>query len=213
MTSLNRERSTSNAMNPYLQTVSLQQNTKEVELYGGIKATVGSHFNFSAKASWITYHNLPFFINDTTDGKTFYISNESRVYDFRLHGDLSFISQDKFTITSGLTFNGYNGKVDNARAWGTIPLEIDASLRWWATKQLLVKGDFKAFTGGPYLLANDVHKSLTGGADLSIGLEFIINKKFSAWLDLNNLFNNKYERWHNYQVYGLNVLGGVIYKF
>ncbi|MES2849369.1 MAG: hypothetical protein V4685_09955, partial [Bacteroidota bacterium] len=53
------------SINPYLQTLSFQQNTKETEIYGGIKATIGSHFNFSAKASWLTYNNLPFFINDT----------------------------------------------------------------------------------------------------------------------------------------------------
>ena len=77
----------------------------------------------------------------------------------------------------------------------------------------MVKSDFKAFTGGPYLLRNNVNETLSGGADLSAGFEYAINKKFSAWLDVNNIFNNKYERWHNYQVYGLNVLGGVIYKF
>ena len=201
------------AMNPYLQTVALQQNTKETEWYGGLKATLGSHFNFSAKASWITYNNLPFFINDTADGKTFRISNESRVYDFRLHGDLSFISQDKFTITGGLTFNGYNGKLDNDRAWGTIPLEINGALRWWAFKQVLIKSDLHVFSGGAFLLKDGSDIKLAGGTDLSAGVEFAINKKFSAWLDVNNIFNNKYQRWNNYPVYGLNVLAGVILKF
>jgi outer membrane receptor protein involved in Fe transport len=77
----------------------------------------------------------------------------------------------------------------------------------------MLKSDFKAFTGGPYLLPNNVHKTLSGAADLSAGVEFEINKNFSAWLDVNNIFNNKYQRWNNYQVLGLNVLGGVIYKF
>jgi len=200
-------------MNPWLQTVGLQQNTKETELYGGLKATLGSHFNFSAKASWITYRNLPFFINDTSDGKSFYISNESRVYNFRLHGDMSFISQDKFTITGGLTFNGYNGKKDNDRAWGTIPLEINGALRWWAFKQVLIKSDLLLFSGGAFLLKDGSDIKLGGGTDLSAGVEFAINKKLSAWLDVNNIFNNKYQRWYNYPVYGLNVLAGVILKF
>ncbi|MBC7887180.1 MAG: hypothetical protein H7Z13_04780 [Ferruginibacter sp.] len=202
------------AINPYLATVSVQQNTKETELYGGIKASVGKHFNFSAKAGFISYNNLPFYINDTaTDNKSFLVSNESKVTDLRIHADMSFISQDKFTITGGLTFNGYTGMKDNDKAWGTIPLEITASMRWWAFKQVMLKSDFRAFTGGPYLLKSNVNKTLSGAADLSAGLEFAINKNFSAWVDVNNIFNNKYERWHNYQVYGLNVLGGVIYKF
>ncbi len=201
------------SVNPYLQTLSFQQNTKETELYGGIKATLGSHFNFSGKASWLTYHNLPLFVNDTADGKTFFISNDSRVYDLRLHGDMSFVSQDKFTITAGLTFNGYNGMKDNDRAWGTLPVELNASLRWWAFKQVLIKGDLAAFSGGAFLLKDGSDIKLGGGTDLSAGLEFAINKRFSAWLDFNNIFNNKYKRWNNYPVYGLNILGGAIFKF
>ncbi len=201
-------------INPYLATLTTQKNTKETELYGGIKSSVGKHFNFSAKAGLISYSNLPFYINDTAnDNKAFIVSNESKLTDLRIHADMSFVSQDKFTVTGGLTFNGYTGMKDNDKAWGTIPLEVSASLRWWAFKQLMVKSDFRAFTGGPFLLKNNVNATLSGAADLSAGLEFAINKNFSAWLDANNIFNNKYERWNNYQVFGLNVLGGIIYKF
>ena len=204
------------AINPYLSTITTQLNTKEIEFFGGIKSSVGKHFNFSAKAGLISFTNLPFFINDTAIGsdlKSFKISNESKVTDLRIHGDMSFISQDKFTITGGLTFNGYTGMKDNARAWGTIPLEINASMRWWAFKQVMIKGDFKSFTGGPYLLPNNASGSLSGAADLSAGIEVAINKNISGWFDINNLFNNKYQRWHNYEVLGLNVLAGVIFKF
>lgn len=200
-------------INPFLQTVTAQQNTKEIELYGGIKAALDKHFNFSAKAGLISYRNLPFFINDTADGKTFVVSNDRSVADLRLHADLSFISQDKFTITGGLTFNGYTGMKDNRKAWGTIPLEINASMRWWAFKQVLIKSDFMAFSGGPYLLKDGTNKTLSGAADLSAGVEVNITDRISAWADINNIFNNKYQRWNNYPVYGLNILGGVIVKF
>lgn len=203
-------------INPYLAPSLSQKNTREIEAYGGLKSSIGKHFNFSAKAGFVHYTNLPFFINDTAVGsdlKSFKVSNESKVTDLRIHGDMSFINQDKFTITGGLTFNGYTGMKDNAKAWGTIPLEINASLRWWAFKQVMFKSDFKSFTGGPYLLPGNINKTLSGAADLSAGVEVAINKKISAWFDINNIFNDKYQRWHNYEVYGLNVLGGVILKF
>ena len=201
-------------INPYLAPVVGQQNTKEIEAYGGIKGSVGKHFNYSAKGGFINYKNLPFFINDTaTDLKSFKISNESQVTDLRIHGDMSYINQDKFTITGGLTFNGYTAMQDNAKAWGTVPVEITGSMRWWAFKQVMLKADFKSFTGGPYLLANNVNKTLSGAADLSAGIEVEITKTISAWFDANNLFNNKYQRWHGYEVYGTNVLIGALIKF
>jgi hypothetical protein len=202
------------AENPYLLTIASQLNTKETEYYGGIKATVGKHFNINAKAGWITYDNLPLFINDTaTDSKGFRISNETRVNNLRIHGDISYINQDKFTLTAGVTLNGYTGMKSNNKAWNTLPVEVTGSLRWWAFKQVLLKSDFYAFAGSNYLDKGNVAKRFTGGTDLSAGAEFKVNKMFSGWIDVNNVLNSKYERWHNYQVYGLNLVGGVRVTF
>ena len=48
--------------------------------------------------------------------------------------------------------------------------------------------------------------------DWSAGLEFRITRQFNLWVQMNNIFNNRYERWNQYQVYGFNVLGGVIFR-
>jgi hypothetical protein len=201
-------------MNPYLKPFTAQLNTKEIEYYGGIKGTLGKHFNFNAKAGYVTYTNLPFLINDTaTDGKGFVISNESKVKDFKIHADVSYVSKEKFTVSAGITYNGYVGMKNNAKAWNTIPLEFTSSLRWWAFKQVLLKADFYAFSGSYYLDKGNLAKAFKPGSDLSAGIEFKINKTFSAWFDANNILNNKYERWHNYPVYGLNLLGGVRVNF
>ena len=202
------------AINPYLATLTSQTNTREVEFYGGIKASLGKHFNFNAKAGVVRYNDLPFFINDTaSDSKAFVLAYEPTVDNFRIHGDLSYISQDKFTATAGVTFNGYTGMNANARAWNTVPVEVTGSLRWWAFKQVMLKADFYMFGGGNYLEKGNLSYKFKSGADLSAGAEFQITKQFSAWLDVNNIFNNKYERWHRYEVYGLNLLGGVRFNF
>lgn len=201
-------------VNPYLKTFTAQMNTKEIEYYGGIKGTLGKHFNFNAKAGYITYNNLPLLINDTaTDGKAFIISNETRINNFRVHGDVSFVSKEKLTVSAGITYNGYVGMKSNAKAWNTLPLEFTSSLRWWAFKQVLLKADFYAFSGSFYLDKGNVAKAFKPGSDLSAGIEFKINKTFSAWMDVNNILNNKYQRWHNYEVYGLNLMGGVRVNF
>lgn len=201
-------------INPYLDVLSSQQNTKEVELYGGIKATVGTHFNFSAKAGWVQYHDLPLFVNDTAGiGNKFQLVYEPTASNLRIHGDISYISQDKFTLNAALTLNGYTGVRVNRKAWHTVPVEFSSSLRWLAFERLTLKGDLYFFNGGNYLLKGGGSKSLTGGTDLSAGAEYKINKQFSAWAGINNILNDKYERWHNYPVYGLNVSGGILIRF
>ena len=202
------------ALNPFLTTIPFQKNTKEIEYYGGIKATVGKHFSFNLKGGIVSFNDMPLFINDTaTDNKAFNISNEKSVQSLRIHGDLSFINQDKFTLTAGLTFNGYTLLQSNAKAWNTVPMEITSSLRWWAFKQVLLKADLYAFSGGNYLTKGNKAQSFSGGTDISVGAEFKVNNRFSAWIDINNIANQKYQRWHAYEVYGLNLLGGIRVSF
>ena len=204
------------AINPYLSPITTQKNTKEVEYYGGIKTTLAKHFNLNAKVGLIHYTNLPFFINDTslvTDSKNFVISNESSVNNLKVHGDISYINREKLTATAGITLNGYTLMKDNTRAWNTLPLEFNASIRWWAFKQVLLKADFYAFGSSYYLVKGNAAILFRPGSDLSAGIEFKVNKMFSAWLDVNNIFSDKYQRWHNYEVYGLNLLGGVKVSF
>ncbi len=156
---------------------------------------------------------MPLFVNDTSDGKSFYISNEGRMKNLQIHGDMNYVSQDKFTLTAALDLNTYTGLKDNAKAWHLIPVQVTGSLRWNAFKQVFFKGDIFAFSKVPALLKNNDKIKLKDGVDISTGAEFKINKQFSAWLDLNNILNRKYERWNNYPVYGLNVIGGIIVHF
>lgn len=200
-------------VNPYLLPVSFQLNTRETELYGGLKTSIGSHLNVSAKASFISYKDMPLFINDTaSDSKSFLISNEPSMNNLRIHGDLSYVNQDKFTISAGFNVNGYTGLQVNKKAWHTLPLEVTGSFRWLAFEKLVLKSDVYIFEGGN-ALGKGGSIPLQGGFDLSAGGEYKINKQFSAWLDVNNILNDKYERWNNYPVYGLNVLGGIIIRF
>ena len=208
----NSQRSLSN-LNPYIADPLTLYNTKEMQYFGGIKATLGKHANFNAKASYITYNNIPLFVNDNTDGKSFLLSKEATLHNFQIHGDASVISQDKFTITGAVDLNNYSGTTTNAEAWHMVPVELTGSFRWNAFEQVLIKGDLHSFSGSKARLSSGGVKDLKGGTDLSAGAEFRVNKNFRAWLDLNNLLNSKYERWNNYPVYGFQVMGGIIYNF
>ncbi|MEJ7610200.1 MAG: hypothetical protein WKF88_03365 [Ferruginibacter sp.] len=202
------------AINPYLVPVFSQRNTKETEFYGGIKTSFAKHFTLSAKAGLVRYNDLPLFINDTaSDNKAFLISNEERINNIRVHGAFSYIQQDKLTITAAITVNGYTGLKTNARAWHTIPAEVRGSMRWQAFKAVLIKSDLYFFDGSNYIAKGNIALPMNGGTDLSAGVEVKINNAFSVWGDANNLLNSKYERWHNYPVYGANFLGGIIWKF
>lgn len=199
--------------NPYMVDPVFLNNTKEVEYYGGIKASLGGHFNFNAKAAFINQKNVPLFVNDDFVHREFRLINESRMNTLLIHGDLNYINQDKFSVTAGLDFRNFSGLKDNTNAWGMYPLTVSGSLRWKPLPELMIKGDVSAFSGAKALAAGNATRNLKGGTDLSAGAEYKITRMFSAWFDVNNLLNSKYEYWNNYPVYGLQVLGGVIVRF
>lgn len=202
-------------VNPWIKPMTFQTNTKETEYYAGLKGTLGSHFSVSAKAGFLKYKNFALFITDTAslDQKAYTVVYEPTANNIKIHGDINYIDQDKFSLTAGLTFNGYTGFKTNDKAWNTVPMEFTASGRYEAIKKLVLKADFYMFNGGKSISKGNVRAGLNGAADLSVGAVYEINKNFSVWADANNVFNDKYERWNRYPVYGVNFLGGILIKF
>ncbi len=202
-------------VNPWIQPMSFQKNTKETEYYAGLKGTLGSHFSISAKAGFLRYKDFALFITDTAsaDQKAYKIVYEPTASNVRIHGDINYVDQDKLSLTAGLTLNAYTGFGTNDKAWNTVPMEFTASGRYEAIKKLTLKADFYMFNGGKSISKGNVRTGLNGAADLSLGAVYEINKNFSVWADANNVFNDKYERWNRYPVYGVNFLGGILIKF
>jgi hypothetical protein len=199
--------------NPYIADPFFLANTKEQQFYGGIKTSIGNHFDVNAKAAILTYHNVPLFVNDFDKGNTILVVNERRINDLQIHGDVIYTKRDAFSVKGALDLNTYSGLKDNANAWHLIPVQLTGSFRWNAYRHLLLKSDLFMFSNVPVLLKHNVEAKLPAAVDLSAGAEYSIRKNIGVWLTINNLLNKRYERWNNYQVYGTQVLAGFLFHF
>ncbi len=200
------------SINPWLSQPLSLLNTKVQEAYGGLKGTLARHFTYSAKLGYVSYRNMPLFVNDSVDGKTFNILYASSMQSFQLHGEIGYIQGERFNASAFITINNYRIK-EQPKAYGLQPVELGATLRWQAVKNLWVNSDFNVLGGAPYITTNKITRSGKSGIDLSAGLEYKIARQVNVWFQMNNIFNNKYERWNQYPVYGFNVLGGIIFSF
>jgi hypothetical protein len=182
------------------------------EGFAGFKGSINNHFSYDAKVGVVQYWNMPLFVNDGLDGKTFPIRYEINLKSLMMHGEITYAQGELFMATAALTINKYTPKHE-AKAWGLMPLEFTTTLRWQLLKDLWIKGDLWAFDGAPWLGKDNTTHSGQGAFDLNAGIEFRVARQVNLWLQMNNIFNNKYERWNQYQVYGFNILGGVIFSF
>jgi hypothetical protein len=199
-------------INPWLWAPDNLLNSRVNEFFGGFKGSLSPHITYLAKAGFSQSHNMPLFLNDSLDGKNFKVVYEERLDAFNVHGEISYIEGEDFNVTVALTLNNYKTS-SQYRAWGMLPLEFTTSMRWQILKDLWLKADLWAFQGATWRYLNKAVSSGSGGFDINAGLEFRIARQLNLWLQMNNLLNDKYQRWNQYTVYGFNILGGVIFSF
>lgn len=205
------------SQNPWLWLPTTFKNSWIEERFLGLKGSVGDHFTYSAKAGFNKITNQPLFVNDTTSGlgaKSFLVVNEPRINVLHIGGQLGYTVQEKFSVVAGWNFNQYTGLKEHKRAWGLIPLELNAAMRVQVIKDLWLKADVFGWTGPQYRKVDGVDNGkLKGALDLNAGLEFKITKNLNLWTQFNNITNQEYQRWNQYRVYGFNFVGGVVFSF
>lgn len=200
-------------LNPWIAMPTALNNTRIREIFVGVKGNFNDYFAYNAKVGHMRYHNLPLFVNDTVDGKTFDWLNGDLVDAIQIRGEITYTKGETFWAKAGLTINQFSKTDGQPEPWGILPLEIQGSLRWQLRPDFWVKSDLFVFDGATYRSRDKRTAKGDGGIDLNAGVEFRVYKQFYLWLQMNNIFNNRYERWNQYEVFGFNVLGGVVYRW
>lgn len=201
------------SINPYMAVPTELKNNRMVERYVGFKGTLFNTFTYNAKLGSAEFHNTPLFVNDALSGKTFDIIYEEKLEAVQIQGELGFMRGEVFSMQAGFNWYSFNKQKTEERAWGMIPLELKAHLRWMIMKDLWLKSDLFLWDGPLYKQTNGGSDRLPGGFDLNAGLEFRITKQLMLWAQFNNITNSKYQRWNQYDIYGFNMLGGVTLSF
>ncbi len=199
--------------NPWIAQPTVLNNTLIKEEYAGFKGSAGDHLTYNARVSYLKINNQPLFVNDTLTGRTFNVIYEEAMHDLRIHGELGYTAGEQFSLLAGVTFNQYSNLSAGEKAYGLLPVELNGALRYQIIKDLLLKADMFFWDGTQYRTKDFQNRKLDPAFDLNTGVEFAVMQKLNVWLQFNNLFNNKYERWNQYPVLGFNMLAGVVYSF
>lgn len=198
------------AFNPWIQQPDSLTNTRNSEFFGAIKAVVDEHFSFRIKAGYVSQANVPLFVNDFGDGKTYRVFVEPKMNKVNLSGELAYIKGEKFQWYNTLSMNAYGGIDSAPKAYGLLPFELRSSARAQIIKDLYLKADLYNFAGTWHEGKDGDSEKSGSGFDLNAGAEFKLLSKLDLWLQFNNVLNQKYQRWNQYPVLGFQVLGGVI---
>ncbi|MFZ9877876.1 MAG: hypothetical protein ACO3EG_04865, partial [Chitinophagaceae bacterium] len=201
--------------NNWIQVPNALMNTRSTQLYTGIKGASTPHFSYSLKGGWFQFNDVPLFINDTSSiskGNSFLVVFEPRLQQVQLAGEIGYQIADRMGVRASLQFNQFSGLKNQARAWGLLPMELKVTSHIEVLKDLYLDVAAFAWRGASYLQKGGMIGRSQGALDVNTSLEFKLNQSWRLWGQFNNLFNQSYQRWNQYPVYGFNFLIGVVFS-
>ncbi len=197
--------------NPYMNDRYLVKQTKSDEVYAGIQGNVGTHISFTGRASWLNYNNMPLFINDTNDTKQFLIVYD-KVNAVSLQGAIKYQVATAFAFGFSAAYYNYSPDVE-AHAWHQPELVLKSDITIQPMPSLNITGYLSVMDGIYAYQGAGKSKQLAAIMDLGASAEYNFISRLSAFINITNLLNNKYQRWQGYTAYGMNVYGGLRLKF
>jgi hypothetical protein len=187
------------------------RNSRKSDIFFGLKGTAKS-FSYSAMFSYKDIRNMPFYYNDYFDSKRFYVGYDDKVRVINGHLELGYNFSNDFTALLELDYNNYKLS-SNEKAWYRPDFLANLKLRYNLKSKLIFGADIYGFTNYyGHVSIGDI-RQVKGTVDANLSLEYIFNKKFSFFGYLNNLAHQKYQRWANYPVFGINGIVGAKFSF
>lgn len=197
--------------NPFIVSKITPTNTDYYKFYAGVKGNLRI-VDYQVQASYKIANNMAMFINEPTDSIRFNMLYDT-VNIFNIEGTVEANPREDTRVLLTLSQNFYSPK-NQDEVWHVPNLQFNAGVYYTTLRDKLeVRGELFVENGVSYLRSDGVADKLNGLLDMNLGAVYKLHKRVNLFLDLNNVFNNKRERWKGYEIYGFNILGGVTAKF
>lgn len=201
--------------NPFLASgVTLSHNIKKIALNAGIKGKIWGDINFNTGFDIGAYDNLAFYANNAQDSTKFDIvydtDNPALVHFF---AELGYSKAQRFIINLKGEWFGYDTE-EVAEAWGRPTYTIGVNGSYNLYQKLILGGSITAMGGIQGLnQQSGTIRQLDSIFDVNIKVDYLFSPRFSAFILGKNMVSQSYERYMNYPVKTISVIGGITYSF
>ncbi len=222
------------AENPFVSpTLDIRPTDSQYDAYIGLKGQLMPNLSYNIKGSYTAENRTPLFkLNPQNsfrnDEKGYYYGNSFELFydDIKtlgLFGELNIDVNRNFTLGINAEVYEYDTETNNA-AWnlpnlkGSLFMDYQIDENWYMGANLFYVGEREDFStivvqnpppGG--IDATSIELDSYFDANAHVG--YRMNNQLSIFVKAANIANNNYQKWANYPVQGLQVLGGVTYKF
>ncbi len=201
--------------NPFIAAnVPIFHGNKTFELYGGLKGRLSPKLGFEAGFSASNVKNLYFYLNDTTAQEKFnVIYDNGNTAVVNLFGSLAFIQEQQWRINVRGDYWGY-GTSDIREAWHRPNYKLTGAVYYNLFDKINLNAEVYTMGGiKAYDFTNNETVNLKAIFDLNFMAEYLVSERFSAFVELNNIFSKNYEQLYRYPVRGFQFMVGASYTF
>lgn len=203
--------------NPFVSSLIAQDySNNKFTVKGGLKSNISQNISANAMVKYSRVKNMPFYVTDTTD---VYRNKFVAVYDdvnlFVVHAEVAYQNNEKLRILFGGNFYQYTMDKEE-KAWQKPYFDVFLTAKYNIADKIIITADIISnsnYYAKTYNSSAVVAKSVKGFVDGNLGIEYRYSKLISAFLNINNIASTKYQRWLNYPVQGINILGGLTFSF
>lgn len=223
--------------NPFIQTFPrLKNKNNKLDLYGGIGGAVSSTVSYSVGVNYYEWANFAYFINDSlrdvASGRYSWGNQFTLLYDnldaINFHGELAIYAGEKWKGNIRADYFNYTGLGNQDHAWHQPNLKLMANGQYNLKNKFIISTDI-FYIGARWAKslvpvegvepAVDIYSmpyyqyKLKGFLDANFRVEYRYNKRLSAWVQFNNAFAMKYQRWGGYNNQQFLATLGASYSF
>jgi len=203
--------------NPFLQIrASRLRNTVWREFYGGVKGNTG-WLNYEGRISYGKAADLALFQTQYDSIGRPGITRFRTVYDtaqvFGVSATVNVQVSDMLTVGGTASYRTFELSNEN-EPWGLPNLELNGRILYRPYDgKITLKGELYVADDIPFRNQENQPNFTEGLFDLNAGAAMQITNNIGIFLDVNNILNNRRQRWLDYPILGINVLGGLSVRF
>lgn len=206
-----------------LPNIVMKNENNAIDAYIGFKGTLSKRISFNASASFASVKNKLLFVTDTN----YSMRNKFNiVFDngtiTTIEGSMSYQLVEKLKVDAIGRYFSYSLN-NNTYAWNLPQFQIMTRAHYNLYDHFIFNLDLN-FEGGRKALIyskednstvenNQIAKKLGLISDINLSIEYRYNKRISAFIQGNNLVTQRYKRWYNVPVQGIQVMGGITFRF
>ena len=213
-------------LNPYMGDDQPMLNTWErLNIYAGFKGTIISDLGFDIGVSEAAINQHLFWVNDYSDN----IGNEMLpvYHDVRvltIRGELFYRWKNKLTATAGANYRFFTMAGDHLEPWSESPFSFYLTGRYTLRDKIIARIDLMAYGARStkeieYFGAQgqevtvETPGTISGFADLNIGIEYRYRHWIGAFVDFRNIADTENEKFNRYRSQRFSVIAGLNFAF